>query len=151
MVQDQEVLTADLQMDKIKTIGDAFMAAAGLLRPLENPVASAVRCGLGMIEAARRQPTPFQLRVGIHSGPVVAGLLGRRQYLFDVIGDTVNTAARVVRAADPDTVALSADAWSRIDDMAKGESQGLLELKGKGRQEIFRFVRFLDTKGKESS
>src|SRR4029078_11616725 len=69
-------------VEKIKTIGDAFMAAAGLLSPQENPVLSCVRCGPEMIAATQALPqVKWNLRVGIHVGAVVAGVIGQRQYL----------------------------------------------------------------------
>src|SRR5262249_5605340 len=83
------------QVQKIKTSGDAFMAASGLLHRVENPVLNCVRCGLEMIAAAQALPTDWNLRVGVHVGQVVAGVIGHRQYLFDLWGDTVNTAARL--------------------------------------------------------
>jgi len=74
-------------VQKIKTIGDAFMGTAGLLRPCENPVLTLIRCGLEMIQSARAGNPPWEVRVGIHIGPVVAGVLGQTQYSFDIWGE----------------------------------------------------------------
>ncbi len=142
LVQAQEQLTERFGMEKIKTIGDSFMAAAGLLRPCENPVLSCVRCGLEMIRAARDLPPRWELRVGVHAGPLVGGVLGRSQYLFDVVGDTVNTAARVETHGVPGSVTLTEGAWSQIADLSHGESLGWVEAKGKGRLELIRFASF---------
>ena len=76
LVEAYEDLAARYEMQKIKTIGDAFMAVAGLLTPVENPVLNCVRCGLEMIAAAPRLAAEWNVRVGIHVGPVVAGVLG---------------------------------------------------------------------------
>ena len=132
-------------VDKIKTIGDAFMAASGLLRRTEeNPVLNCVRCGLEMIAATQRLPTGWNLRVGIHAGPVVAGVIGRRQYLFDLWGDTVNTAARMESHGVSGKVVLSGAAWQRIADRCRGEALEHVPVKGKGPMERFRFDGFLD-------
>lgn len=106
---------------KIKTIGDAFMAACGLLdEPPADPVCCMVRFGLEMIEATRRVTPDWSVRVGIHVGPVMAGVVGRRQYLFDLWGDTVNTAARMESNGRANGINLSPEAWQRIAASARG-------------------------------
>jgi adenylate cyclase len=131
-------------VQKIKTIGDAFMAASGLLRPVENPVVSCIRSGEEMIATAKRLPPNWSVRVGIHVGPVVAGVLGRRQYLFDLWGDTVNTAARVQAYGSPDSIALTRAARDQAKAHASFQSLGTLKVKGKGAMEIFRFLAFTE-------
>jgi len=130
------------RLEKIKTIGDAFMAAAGLLRAMSDPVLACVQCGLDMIQAAHELDPPWELRIGVHVGPLVGGILGRRQYLFDLVGDTVNTASRIESAGVPGAVCLSGPAWQRIDHLSVGRSLGRVEVKGKGEIEIVRFERF---------
>jgi class 3 adenylate cyclase len=125
-------------MEKIKTIGDAFMAAGGLLRPVEHPVRNAVGCGLEMVEVAARLKAQWQIRVGIHVGPVLTGVVGRTKYLFDLWGDTVNTASRVESNGVPGAVCVSGAAWKEIADVCRGESRGLIQVKGKGELELFR-------------
>jgi adenylate cyclase len=126
-------------VQKIKTIGDAFMAAANLLRPSPDPVLACVRCGAALVTASRELPPHWQMRVGIHVGPVMAGVVGSRQYLYDLWGDTVNTAARVQSAAEPGTVTLSRAAWERVADQCRGTSRGSVKVKGKGEMELVRF------------
>jgi adenylate cyclase len=140
LVESFERLTAEHGLEKIKTIGDSFMATAGLLAPMAKPAVSAVRCGLAMIAAARDFPPQWQVRVGVHLGPVVAGVVGRRKYQFDVWGDTVNTAARMEQASAPDTVSVNADTWASLAADCRGESQGVISIKGKGGHEIFRVL-----------
>jgi class 3 adenylate cyclase/ActR/RegA family two-component response regulator len=131
-------------VQKIKTIGDSFMAAAGLLVPVEKPVLASVCCGLEMIAAARRLPPHWNLRVGIHAGSLVAGLLGSRQYLYDLWGATVNTAARVEAHGAAGSVTLSRSAWEQVAAVARGESRGTVEVKGIGPLEMVRFIDFTD-------
>ncbi len=143
LIETWEEIALRHQVEKIKTIGDAFMAAAGLLQKVENPVLACVRCGLEMIEATRSLPTAWNLRVGIHVGPVVAGVIGKRQYLFDLWGDTVNTAARMESHGVPGAVVLSGPAWQHVAHCCRGESRGLVSVKGKGQMEVFRFEAFI--------
>jgi class 3 adenylate cyclase len=106
-------------VEKIKTIGDAFMAASGLLRPVDNPVMACVRCGLEMIVATRALPVGWDLRVGIHVGQVMAGVIGTRQYLFDLWGDTVNRAARMESHGKAGHITLSPQAWKSVESLVR--------------------------------
>jgi len=142
LVEGHEELMAVHGMQKIKTIGDAFMASAGLLTPLDNPVLTAVRCGLDMLAQADAHAAHWKLRIGIHAGPVVAGVLGRAQYLYDLFGDTVNTAARMESNGVAGSVTLSGSAWKQVEGFCEGESLGVVDVKGKGELEIVRFVGF---------
>src|SRR5882672_7408250 len=74
----------------------------------------------------------WAVRVGVHVGPVVAGIVGQERYQFDIWGDTVNIAARMAGKAMPGSVAVTHDTWARIKDRFEGESLGELEIKGKG-------------------
>ena len=76
-------------------MGDGLMASANLLQGHADPVLASVRCAFALIEAAGTNPAAWQLRVGIHVGPVVAGVVGRAKFSFDLWGDTVNVAARL--------------------------------------------------------
>lgn len=143
VVQSFERLTTDHSLEKIKTIGDAYMATAGLLVPLADPPLAAVRCGLAMIAAAQELPPHWEVRVGIHAGPVIAGVVGRGKYQYDVWGDTVNTAMRMVQAAAPNTVCVTRGTWQRLETHCQGRSQGRLPIKGKGELELFRIEALL--------
>jgi len=142
LIEAFETIALEHELDKIKTIGDSFMGAAGLLRPTECPVTSCIKAGSAMFQAASNHPAGWNLRIGIHVGPVVGGLLGHRQYLFDLFGDTVNTAARMESYGQPGSISLSAKAWERIATKADGQSLGLIRVKGKGEMEMFRFESF---------
>ncbi len=123
-------------MEKIKTIGDAFMATAGLLKANSTPLLSAVKCGLEMGQATLDLDVGWEMRAGVHCGPVVAGIVGRERYQFDVWGDTVNTAARMTGISSPGTVAMVYDNWLQIQDDCDGRMLGGVEVKGKGKVEI---------------
>ena len=124
------------KLEKIKTVGDAFLATAGLFHRVPDAVLAAVRAGLAMAEATAASPPGWQVRVGIHVGPVVAGIVGQRQYLFDIWGDTVNVAARLAEAAAPNTVVVAAENWLKIRGACGGRSRGLVPIKGKGSIEL---------------
>ena len=105
-------LADDAGVEKIKTIGDNYMAVAGVPTPRSGHGRIAAKLALDMIAAAgrlqSRLPVPFLIRVGLHSGPVMAGVIGRRKFVYDVWGDTVNMAARVEAASQPSRVLVSA-------------------------------------------
>jgi adenylate cyclase len=137
LVDLQEALALRYDLQKIKTIGDCFMAACGLLKPVPNPVLNTVRWGLDMVAAIPRLGAHWTVRVGIHAGPLVAGVVGHRQYLYDVFGDTVNTASRIESNGVPGRVAVSGAAWLQVADRCRGTSRGPVSLKGKGEMEVF--------------
>jgi adenylate cyclase len=118
-------------LEKIKTIGDAFLATAGLLEPVADPLGAAVRCALAISEAAGRSGRGWRVRCGVHVGPVMAGIVGRERYQFDVWGDTVNVAARLTSVASPGTVAVTEEMSAQLSG-ADVSSRGAVELKGKG-------------------
>ena len=136
LVETFEEIVGAHGMEKIKTIGDAFMATSGLLRPVANPVLVGVRCGLEMAEAAARTAPRWDVRVGLHFGPVVAGVVGRRQFLFDVWGDTVNVAARLVAVGNPGSVAMTHAAYREVEHECRGRTLGEIQIKGKGAIEV---------------
>ena len=132
-----ERLTTRYGLEKIKTIGDGFMAVAGLLHEIEDPVGSAVRCGLEMGSTLIDADLGWEVRVGVHAGPVVAGIVGQERYQFDIWGDTVNVAARMLEKSEPNTVAVTEDLWRLVSSDFEGEELGALEVKGKGIVPIF--------------
>ena len=131
-----EEIAAKHGLEKIKTIGDAFMATANLLSELEEPVRAAVACALDMLAAAREFRPDWAVRIGIDHGPLSAGIMGKTQCQFDVWGDTVNTAARIEEAGRPGTVNVSGRAWLHLRNQGQGRSLGLVDLKGKEKLEI---------------
>ncbi len=138
LVEAFERISFDCGLEKIKTIGDSFMATAGLLAPAVNPALDCIRCGLTMIAKAKELPPHWQVRVGVHAGPVMAGVVGRRKYQYDVWGDTVNTAARLEHAAQPGSICVTSDIWQLLTAHCNGVRQGNVEIKGKGTLDLYR-------------
>jgi class 3 adenylate cyclase len=138
LVEAQEEVAERYGVEKVKTIGDGFMAVAGLTNPGDDALLDCIRCGIELSGLPKRLPLEWQVRVGIHSGPVVAGKIGRRKFAYDLWGDTVNTAARIETEAQAETVFVSAAVWNRINTRCRGSSQGMIPLKGKGEIELFR-------------
>lgn len=105
-------LAEDAGIEKIKTIGDNYMAVAGVPTPRSNHARMATKFALDMVTATgrlrSRLPAPFSIRVGLHSGAVMAGVIGTRKFAYDVWGDTVNIAARMEAASQPNRVLASA-------------------------------------------
>ena len=121
-------------VEKIKTIGDAYMVAAGIPEPLEDHAPRLVGLGLEMIEHTEqlRMTPELAIRVGIHSGPVTGGVVGTQKFAFDVWGNTVNVAARIEKAGEPGRVHVSEATMRLCGDSYRFEPTATTELKGLG-------------------
>lgn len=127
-------------LEKIKTIGDAYMAVAGLPQELPDHATRAVQAALeirNFIDEERRKrelegKSFFEIRLGLHSGPVVAGVIGLRKFSYDIWGDTVNLAARMESSGETGKVNVSEATWSRIKDGFSYSFRGKIPAKNKG-------------------
>ena len=129
-------------LEKIKTIGDAYMAAGGVPEPSRGSPVDTVRAGLDMQRfmgerAKRGVRAPFRVRVGIHTGPVVAGVVGSRKFAWDIWGDTVNIAARMEQSSAIDRVNVSATTWALVQAQFAGTPRGAVFAKNLGDLEMF--------------
>ena len=124
-------------VEKIKTIGDAYLAAAGLPGTNAAHVRAAAELALAMRAAVAAAGPPWQIRIGIHAGPVVAGVIGTSKYVYDLWGDAVNVASRLETAAPAGRIQVSEGVAAALGDDFELERRGAIELKGKGSTEAF--------------
>ena len=131
-----DALAKRLKLEKIKTIGDAYMVAGGLPEEQPDHALAVADMALGMMEAVRQIGAQFgenlEARIGIHSGEVVAGIIGQHRFIYDVWGDTVNTASRLESSGLPTRIQISEATYQRINDKFHCELRGPIEVKGKG-------------------
>jgi class 3 adenylate cyclase len=132
-------------VEKMKTIGDAYMAAGGLPVPAGDHAVRCVRAALELtrfIEARNKASAlKWGLRVGVHSGAVVAGIVGKSKYAYDVWGDTVNIASRLESAGEINRVNISAYTFELVREFFECEYRGKLAAKGKGEMEMYFVLR----------
>ena len=130
-------LCRKMQIEKIKTIGDAYMAAAGL--PLPRPdhaevIADFALAMLDTLEAVNSTiEAPFQIRIGIHTGSVVAGVIGSHRFLYDIWGDAVNLASRLESHSLPGRIHVSPHTSKMLAGQYNFEARGLINLRGIGK------------------
>jgi len=126
-----------LGVEKIKTIGDAYLAVGGLPGSDPEHAEAVADLSLQMRVAVRDAGDPWQIRIGIHNGPVIAGVIGRRKYVYDVWGDTVNVASRLEGSARPGEIHVSERVAQALFDRFVLEPRGLTPLKGSGAAETY--------------
>ncbi|HEY9839761.1 MAG TPA: adenylate/guanylate cyclase domain-containing protein [Candidatus Obscuribacterales bacterium] len=123
-------------IEKIKTIGDAYMAVSGLPIPVEDHAIRVALSALDMLEALdqfnQQRGYHLQVRIGIATGAVVAGVIGKRKFFYDLWGDVVNTASRMESHGVPGRIHLTGSTSQHLDESFLLESRGIIEVKGKG-------------------
>ena len=123
-------------LEKIKTIGDSYMAAAGLPLPMHNHAEQAAHAAFDMLEAMERfnqkNDYKFEIRVGMNSGSVVAGVIGVRKFLYDIWGDVVNTASRMESQGVPGKIQITDSTQIRLGQSFITQNMGYKDIAGKG-------------------
>jgi len=138
-------LATDLGVEKIKTIGDAYMVVGGLPLPQPDHAERIAEMGLGMIKAINEYNAdadePLGIRIGINTGPVVAGVIGSTKFAYDLWGDAVNTASRMESTGVPGQIQVSESSHDLLVGSFDLEPRGLVEVKGKGKMETYLLLR----------
>ena len=132
-------------LEKIKTIGDAYMVAGGLPEAQPDQVEAVVCMALDMLDAvdrlSRESREEIAVRIGIHTGPAVAGVLGKRKLFYDTWGDTVNTAARLEEYGSPGRIQVSEEVYKVLSGNYAFEDRGIIDIKGKGLMKVYFLLR----------
>ena len=138
-------LATDLGVEKIKTIGDAYMVVGGLPLPQSDHAERIAEMGLGMLRAIDdyndKADEPLGIRIGINTGPVVAGVIGSTKFAYDLWGDAVNTASRMESTGAPGRIQVSESSNTLLKDTFELEHRGLVSVKGKGEMDTYFLVR----------
>ena len=129
-------IVAKYKLEKIKTIGDAYMVATGIPAPCPDHVEAAARVALAFRDemALRIAPDgqPLRVRIGMHTGPVVAGVIGSSKFTYDLWGDTVNTASRMESHGVNGEIHVTGAVYERLRDRYTFEERGEVKIKGIG-------------------
>ncbi|QTN38873.1 AAA family ATPase [Cryomorphaceae bacterium] len=140
------------KIEKIKTIGDSYMCVGGLPVPNSTHAADAVKAALEMrdwieeykaVSKAQGKPI-FEIRIGLHTGPVVAGVVGSKKFAYDIWGDTVNTAARMEASGEVGRVNISGSTFDAVKDLFECTYRGKIDAKHKGEVDMY-FVETVNT------
>jgi adenylate cyclase len=128
-------------LEKIKTVGDAYIAVGGLPRPDPDHLTSAADLALAIRDEIRRYVVPgigpLEIRLGLHTGPVVAGVIGKRKFSYDIWGDTVNIASRMESTGIPGEIQVTTEVRERLNQDFEFEQRGTIDIKGKGQMHTF--------------
>jgi len=128
-------------VEKIKTIGDAYMAVSGLPVSSQNHALAATQVAVEFLEfiehRRKTESIGFEIRIGIHSGPVIAGIVGTKKFAFDIWGDTVNIAARMESSGLPGKINISAHTFRHVSSNFDCQSRGKVVAKNKGEMDMY--------------
>lgn len=135
LMSEFDMLAQQLAVEKIKTIGDAYMAATGVPQRRLDHVEAMADFALGMLQVLEIHndvmATTWKIRIGVHCGPVVAGVIGKHKFIYDIWGDTVNQASRLEATSEPNWIHVSAPVAEVLRSRYRLESRGIIHLRGK--------------------
>ncbi|NVB85350.1 MAG: HAMP domain-containing protein [Kofleriaceae bacterium] len=131
-------------LEKIKTIGDAYMVVAGIPQPIANHAIAIGHMAIDMLAVidrfAAKHTSDLTIRIGIHTGPVVAGVIGQKKFIYDLWGDTVNTASRMESHGVPGRIHVTSATQALLDAVFELEARDPIDIKGKGRMQTYLVV-----------
>lgn len=126
------------KLEKIKTIGDAYMAAGGVPVAQKDHAINTLNAAFEILEYTQKMDNPlFKIRIGIHSGPVIAGVVGKKKYTYDIWGDTVNIASRMESGGETERINISNNTYKLVKDRFKCMYRGKIHAKHKGEFEMY--------------
>lgn len=136
-----DLLAEQYGLEKIKTIGDSYMVVGGL--PIERPdhleaiADMALKMQQTIAQMSKTYQRPLTMRIGINTGPVVAGVIGVKRFIYDLWGDTVNTASRMESHGVPGAIQVTEAVYEKLGDRYQFEERGLISVKGKGSMRVY--------------
>ena len=133
-------IMANHRLEKVKTIGDAYLAVGGVPEPNRTHAFDASLAALDVLDylgklnrqREKLRLPPWQVRIGINTGPVIAGVVGKHKFTYDIWGNTVNTAQRVEAAGLPGRISIAESTWQHINTRFETEARGTVEVKHQG-------------------
>ena len=131
------------QIEKIKTIGDAYLCVSGLPDTKDHNAENVVKAAIEIVNAIKEfrdqagEDGYFDIRIGIHTGPLVAGVVGDKKFAYDIWGDTVNTAARMEQNSEPNKINISQSTYELVKDKFNCSFRGKQPAKNKGMIEMY--------------
>ncbi|MBI9098260.1 MAG: adenylate/guanylate cyclase domain-containing protein [Spirochaetaceae bacterium] len=136
LISSFDILSESYGLEKIKTIGDAYLVVCGLPEKREDHAVAIATMALAMIRVVEefnsRMELDLKVRIGIHSGPVIGGVIGKKKFTFDIWGDTVNIASRLESHGIPGEIQVSRETYMLLKDIFDFEKRGTIEIKNVG-------------------